>query len=99
MGFAVTKSVLIIALLFALYGVYQGIFRAVGKAYASDFAPDDLRAGAVGWYNTVIGLSGLVASILAGQIYDRIGHATVFATAAIFVFLGIFSLQFLLSEK
>jgi MFS family permease len=96
MGFAVTKSFVVIALLFALYGVYQGIFRAVGKAFAIDFAPQNLRAGAVGWYNTIVGISGLIASITAGQIYDRIGHATVFATAAVFVFLGIFSLQFFL---
>jgi MFS family permease len=30
-------------LLFAGYGLYQGIFRAVGKALATDFVPDRLR--------------------------------------------------------
>lgn len=88
MGFAATKSFFVISLMFVLFGLYMGIFRAAGKAYASDFAPRELRASAVGWYNTVVGFSGLIASVLAGQIYDRIGHATVFATAAIFVFLG-----------
>lgn len=88
MGFTVTRSFVVITILFALYGVFQGIFRAVGKAYASDFAPQSLRAGAIGWYNTVVGVSGLIASITAGQIYDRIGHATVFATALIFVVIG-----------
>lgn len=88
MGFASTKNFVVISAMFVLFGLYMGMFRAVGKAYASDFAPSEFRASAVGWYNTVVGFSGLVASILAGQIYDRIGHATVFATAAIFVFIG-----------
>lgn len=98
MGFAVTKNFLGIALLFALYGAYQGIFRAVGKAFATDFAPQALRAGAVGWYNTIVGVSGLIASIMAGQIYDKIGHATVFTTAAIFVFIGTIFLVFFKSN-
>ncbi len=92
MGFAATKNVIVISLMFILFGLFMGIFRTAGKTYASDFAPAELRASAVGWYNTAVGLSGLVASILAGQIYDRVGHATVFATAAVFVFIGTFTL-------
>lgn len=87
-GFAMTRNFVVVAITFATFGLYQGIFRASGKAYASDFAPKELRASAVGWFNTVVGLSGLVASIMAGEIYDHIGHSTVFATAAIFVFIG-----------
>src|SRR5581483_3894792 len=37
LGFATSKNFIVIAVLFASYGIYQGIFRAVGKAYASDF--------------------------------------------------------------
>ena len=87
-GFAETKNFVVIAIMFAVFGMYQGIFRASGKAYASDFAPSSLRASAVGWFNTVVGLSGLIASVLAGQIYDKIGHPAVFLTAAVFVALG-----------
>lgn len=87
-GFTKSKSFLVIGILFALYGAYQGIFRAVGKAFAADFVPQATRASAIGLYNAVVGFSGLIASITAGQIYDRIGHATVFATALIFVSLG-----------
>lgn len=87
-GFAATKNYWIISVSFLLFGLYMGIFRTSGKAFASDFSPKELQASAVGWFNTVVGISGLIASILAGLIYDRIGHATVFATAAIFVFLG-----------
>lgn len=97
-GFAMTHNFIVIAVLFAFYGAFQGIFRAVGKAYASDFVPPSLRAGGVGWFNTVVGVSGLIASIIAGQLYDKVGHSAVFLTAAAFVGLGSVLLMFLSSD-
>ena len=44
LGFALTQNILLIAALFVFYGLYQGIFRAVGKSFASDFVPEHLRA-------------------------------------------------------
>lgn len=88
LGFALTRNVVLIGLLFALYGVYQGIFRAVGKALASDLSPDALRASGVGWYGATVGLSGLIASAVAGQLWDRVGHAAVFAYGAVAALLG-----------
>lgn len=55
-GFALIENIGLIAVLFIVYGLYQGIFRAVGKAFASDFVPDELRASGVGWYSTAVGL-------------------------------------------
>lgn len=95
LGFAITKNVLMIGSFFALYGLYQGIFRSVGKAFATDFAPPSMRASGVGWYNAVVGLSGLVASILAGLLWDKVGHSAVFFYAAILAGLGSISLLFL----
>lgn len=92
LGFAFARNIFVIALLFALYGVYQGIFRAVGNAFAGDFVPQALRASSIGWFNTVVGLSSLVASITAGQLYDKVSHPAVFLFAAIFVALGGLSL-------
>jgi MFS family permease len=97
-GFAMTHNFIVIAVLFAFYGAFQGIFRTVGKAYASDFVPPSLRAGGVGWFNTVVGVSGLVASLIAGQLYDKVGHPAVFLTAAAFVGLGSVLLMFLSSD-
>src|SRR4029077_9144175 len=47
LGFALTRNVMLIAVMFAVYGVFQGIFRAVGKAFAADFVPEPLRASGV----------------------------------------------------
>ena len=98
-GFALTRSMLLIAGLFALYGLYQGIFRSVGKALATDFVPEQLRASGVGWYNTTIGLLGLVASIVAGLLWDHVGHSAVFVYGAVFAVVGSIALLAFIPAK
>ena len=92
LGFALTQNVVVIAVLFVSYGLYQGIFRAVGKALASDFVPEHLRASGIGWYNTAVGLAGLVASIVAGLLWDHIGPSAVFLYGAAFAAVGCIAL-------
>ena len=92
LGFALTQNIALIAALFALYGLYQGVFRAVGKAFAADFVPEQLRASGVGWYSTTVGLLQLVASVVAGLLWDRVGHASVFYYGVIFGVVGSFAL-------
>ena len=99
LGFALTRNVLLVAALFVFYGLYQGIFRAVGKSFASDFVPEQLRASAVGWYSTTVGLLQLVASVVAGLLWDRIGHAAVFYYGAAFAVVGSVGLLVLIPSK
>jgi MFS family permease len=98
-GFAVTRNIILVAVLFALYGLYQGIFRSVGKALASDYVPDRLRASGIGWYSTTVGLLQLVASIVAGLLWDHIGHAAVFVYGATFAAVGGAALLLLVPAK
>ena len=95
LGFASTGSVIVFAVLFLLYGLFQGTFRSVGKALASDFVPELLRASAVGWYSAVVGLLELVASVVAGLLWDHIGHAAVFYYGALFAAAGSVGLLFI----
>lgn len=87
-GFALTSSLGTIGVLFALYGLHQGAFRSVGKALATDFVPQDLRATGVGWYTATIGMTGLVASVAGGQLWTRIGPPATFAFGAACALLG-----------
>jgi MFS family permease len=96
LGFAMARSILVIAPLFIFYGSYQGIFRVVGKAFAADFVPEQLRASGVGWYSTTIGLLQLVASVVSGLLWDRVGHAAVFYYGAVFAILGSLALAFMI---
>ena len=96
LGFALTRNIALIAGFFVFYGLYQGIFRTVGKAFASHLVPDRLRASGIGWYNTTVGLLQLIASIVAGLLWDRVGHTAVFYYGAIFAIVGMIALQVLI---
>jgi MFS family permease len=99
LGFAVTQNVFVIAGLFVLYGAYQGIFRTAGKALASSFVSDRLRASGIGWYNTTVGLLQLAASLVAGLLWDRVGHAAVFYYGVASAVIGILALLILLPNQ
>ncbi len=96
LGFALIQNAAVIAALFAAYGLYQGIFRTAGKALAADLVPAHLRASGVGWYSTSLGLMQLIASLIAGLLWDRIGHASVFLYGAAFGALGFLALLILI---
>ena len=87
-GFAIASTGVAVALLFLLYGVYQGAFRSLGKALAVDLAPDTLRGSAVGLFGTVVGLAALVAGTVGGQLWDRAGPGATFAYGGAFAILG-----------
>ncbi|HEV2365588.1 MAG TPA: MFS transporter [Caulobacteraceae bacterium] len=48
LGLGLTGKIAAVAGFFLLYGVFQGVFRAAGKALAADLAPDEAHASALG---------------------------------------------------
>jgi MFS family permease len=98
-GFAFSSSLFLVACLFIGYGLFQGIYRAIGKSYAADFVPQHLRASGIGWYSTVVGFSGLAASLVAGQLWDKVSHASVFIYGAGVAVVGIISLLILVPNR
>ena len=55
--------------LFALYGVYQGLTHGTAKAMIADLVPAEERGTAYGTYACVLGLIDLPASLLAGVLW------------------------------
>jgi MFS family permease len=98
-GFAFISNLFLLGILFVFYGLFQGIFRSAGKTFAADFVPANLRASSIGWYSTTVGLAGLVASIVAGELWDKVSHAAVFIYGAIFSITGIVALLILIPGK
>jgi MFS family permease len=78
LGFALAGSVAAVPVLWIIYGAYYGISDAVGRALVADLAPVELRATGYGILNAVVGALLLPASIIAGQLWDRIGPAAPF---------------------
>src|SRR5262249_7130922 len=83
LGFSSISNVWLIGGLFVLYGVFEAAYRAVGKALATDFVPSELRASGVGWYSATVGLSGLIASLVGGQLWTHVGPASTFFLGAV----------------
>ncbi len=98
-GFGLTANVVVIGFLFVLYGMYQGIFRAVGKALATDFLPDEVRATGLGWYAATVGVTGLVANLVGGELWARFGPPATFFFGAASALLGSLALVLLVRSR
>lgn len=99
LGFAFATDLILMAGLFVLYGAYQGIFRTAGKAMASDLVPEALRASGIGWYGAAVGLSGIVAGLVGGLLWDHTTHMAVFLYGALFAALGGAALLILVPDE
>jgi MFS family permease len=71
-------------------GLTQGLLAAL----VADTAPSDLRGTAFGVFNLVTGVAMLVASLLAGALWDFAGPQVTFLAGAIFTALALAALAF-----
>jgi len=76
---AAANSWWVLAISFALFGVYKGTSEGVFKAFVTDVAPKELRGTALGAFHTSVGLVMLPGGIIAGYLWDTIGHWATFA--------------------
>lgn len=73
----------------ALWGIHMGMTQGLLATMVADTAPADLRGTAYGVFNLVSGLAMLVASGLAGWLWDRHGASSTFYAGAIFCALAL----------
>jgi MFS family permease len=76
----------------AVWGVHMGLTQGVLAALVAETAPADLRGTAFGLFNLVSGIALLVASALAGWLWDAYGPARTFQAGALFTALAWFAL-------
>lgn len=82
-GFGRTDSPLTIIFLFALYGLYSAATDGVQKALVSDFLDNNKKGTGLGIYNSLLGITLLPASLLAGLLYDRVNSSAPFYFGAV----------------
>jgi MFS family permease len=82
-GFSVATQTWHVVALFAVYGLYIAATDGVGKAFAVDLVPRELRATSIGLLGTVTGVSTLVASVMAGVLWDTVGPRTPFIVGGV----------------
>jgi len=79
----------------ALWGLHMAMTQGLLAAMVADTAPADLRGTAYGFFNLLSGLALLVASGLAGWLWQSLGASFTFMAGVGFagVALGLLALQ------
>ena len=75
-----------------LWGVHMGITQGLLATMVADTAPADLRGTAYGVFNLMSGTAMLIASVLAGLLWDRFGASSTFYTGAVFCMVALIGL-------
>ena len=68
----------------SLWGLHLAMTQGLLATMVADTAPQDLRGTAFGFFNLVSGLAMLLASVLAGVLWDQYGASLTFVAGAVF---------------
>jgi MFS family permease len=75
-----------------LWGVHMGLTQGLLSTLVADAAPADLRGTAFGVFHLVSGVAMLLASVIAGVLWDAYGAAWTFYAGAAFTALALLGL-------
>jgi len=89
---ASSASVSAVLLGVVLWGVHLGITQGLLATMIAHAAPADLRGTAYGFFNVVSGIALLVASALAGLLWDLHGASFTFYAGAVFAIAALLCL-------
>ncbi|MFZ2869778.1 MFS transporter [Zavarzinia sp.] len=87
LGFA--GSVVMTAAGVVLWGLHMGLTQGLLSTLVADAAPAELRGTAFGIFNLVSGLALLVASLVAGLLWDEMGSRATFIAGAGFTAIAL----------
>ncbi|WP_366915580.1 MFS transporter [uncultured Herbaspirillum sp.] len=73
----------------ALWGVHMGMTQGLLATMVAATAPADLRGTAYGFFNLVSGIAMLLASVVAGLLWDYVGPSATFLAGAAFSLLAL----------
>ncbi len=76
----------------ALWGLHMGMTQGLLSALVADEAPANIRATAFGLFNFASGVALLLASLIAGILWEQIGPSATFVAGAAFTGLGLLTL-------
>jgi MFS family permease len=91
-GFGLARSGALVWPLMAVYGVYIAATDGVGKALVSDLSPEAERATGQGAFKLATGGAAVVASLVAGVLWQEVSPGAVFALGAVAAVAGLLTL-------
>ena len=68
----------------AVWGLHMGMTQGLLATMVADSAPAELRGTAYGFFNLASGIAMLIASVLAGLLWDALGASATFYAGAVF---------------
>lgn len=77
----------------ALWGVHMGMTQGLLAKLVADTTPADLRGSAYGFFNLISGIAMLIASVLAGLLWDTFGASSTFYVGAGFCVISLAMLK------
>jgi MFS family permease len=86
---AFTTGIAGVAVGVALWGLHMGFTQGLLATLVADAAPPELRGTAYGMFNLLTGLALLVASVLAGTLWESVGPQGTFLAGAVFTALAL----------
>jgi MFS family permease len=85
-------SIITMMLGVALWGLHMGFSQGILASLVADTAPMDLKGTAFGIFNLVSGVCMLIASVLAGAIWQGMGSVNTFLAGALLAATALFLL-------
>jgi MFS family permease len=86
---AIAPGILVVMMGVALWGLHMGMTQGLLAALVADAAPKDLRGTAFGFFNFASGIALLLASLIAGVLWDVVGPSATFVAGATFTVIGL----------
>jgi MFS family permease len=81
-----------------LWGLHMGFSQGLLATMVADVAPADLRGTAFGFFNFVVGIAMLIASVVAGGLWDWYGPQATFLAGAGFAAVALVGLTLALKK-
>lgn len=85
------SNILAVSLGAALWGLHMGMTQGLLASLIADTAPADLCGTAFGMFNLVTGVATLLASVIAGVLWDFVGPTGTFIAGAVFAAIALLS--------
>jgi MFS family permease len=83
----------------ALWGLHMAMTQGLLASLVADTAPADLRGTAFGMFNVMTGIATLLASVIAGALWDRVGPTGTFLAGAVFTAIALVALPLVLRRR
>jgi len=94
-----TSQLVMLVVVFILYGVFFGLIDGVQRAFVVDLAPSDLKGTALGTFHTATGLIALPAGFIAGLLWVTYSPQATFLFALVLAIVSLLMFAFVKNTK